>query len=222
VRVQQGWAGKGWGAIFIPRIGMEVVVSFLEGDPDQPLITGCVYNGDSMPPYALPAEQTKSSIKSNTSKGGGGFNEIRFEDKKDSEEIFVQAEKDFNRVVKNNDTLKVGFEKADKGDQTIQIKNDRTLEVGGNQTTTITGDQKVTVSKTIVVEATTSMELKVGQSSIKLEPGKITIKATQIAVEADAAMDIKAGAMMTVKAGAPMSIKSDAIVTVEGALVKIN
>jgi type VI secretion system secreted protein VgrG len=222
VRVQQGWAGKGWGMMFIPRIGMEVVVSFLEGDPDQPLVTGCVYNGDSMPAYALPGEQTKSSIKSNSSTGGGGFNELRFEDKKDSEEIFIQAEKDFKRVVKNNDTLKVGFEKADAGDQTIQIKNNRTLDVGGNQTTSITGDQKVTVSKTIVVEATTSMELKVGQSSIKLEPGKITIKAPQIAVEADATVDIKAGAMMTVKAGAPMSIKSDAIVTVEGALVKIN
>jgi type VI secretion system secreted protein VgrG len=254
VRVQQGWAGKGWGAIFIPRIGMEVVVSFLEGDPDQPLITGCVYNGDSMPPYALPAEQTKSSIKSNTSKGGGGFNEIRFEDKKDSEEIFVQAEKDFSRVVKNNDTLKVGFEKADAGDQTIQIKNDRSLDVGhdhkehvtndhtltvdnnqsitvtkdrtldvsGNQTTTIKGDQKVTVSKTIVVEATTSIEFKVGGSSIKIEPAKITVKSTQIAVEAEANMDLKAGAMMNVKAGAPMSVKSDAIVTIEGALVKIN
>jgi type VI secretion system secreted protein VgrG len=109
VRVQQAWAGKSWGAVFIPRIGMEVVVSFLEGDPDRPLVTGCVYNGDAMPPYALPDEQTKSTIKTNTSKGGGGFNEIRFEDKKDSEEIFVQAEKDFNRVVKNNDTLKVGF-----------------------------------------------------------------------------------------------------------------
>jgi type VI secretion system secreted protein VgrG len=254
VRVQQGWAGKGWGAIFIPRIGMEVVVSFLEGDPDQPLITGCVYNGDSMPPYELPAEQTKSTIKSNTSKGGGGFNEIRFEDKKDSEEIFIQAEKDFRRVVKNNDTLKVGFEKADAGDQTIQIKNDRSLDVGhdhkehvtndhtvtvdnnqsitvtkdrtldvsGNQTTTIAGDQKVTVSKTIVVEATTSIEFKCGGSSIKIEPAKITVKSTQIAVEAEANMDLKAGAMMNLKAGAPMSVKSDAIVTIEGALVKIN
>lgn len=262
VRVQQGWAGKGWGAIFIPRIGMEVVVSFLEGDPDQPLVTGCVYNGDSMPPYALPGEQTKSTIKSNSSKGGGGFNEIRFEDKKDSEEIFVQAEKDFNRVVKNNDTLKVGFEKADKGDQTIEIKNDRSLDVGhdhkehvvndhivtidhdqtvkvgnnqaitvtkdrtldvsGNQTTTITGDQKVTVSKTIVVEATTSIELKVGSSSIKIEPAKITMQSTQIAIESTANMDIKAGAMLNVKSSAPMSVKSDAVVTIEGALVKIN
>jgi type VI secretion system secreted protein VgrG len=216
VRVQQGWAGKGWGMMFIPRIGMEVVVSFLEGDPDQPLVTGCVYNGDSMPSYALPGEQTKSTIKSNSSKGGGGFNELRFEDKKGSEEIFIQAEKDFNRVVKNNDTLKVD------NNQAVNVAKDRTLDVGGNQTTSITGDQKVTVSKTIVVEATTSIELKVGSSSIKIEPAKITLKATQITVEADAAMDIKAGAMMTVKAGAPMSIKSDAIVTVEGALVKIN
>jgi type VI secretion system secreted protein VgrG len=200
VRVQQGWAGKGWGTMFVPRIGMEVVVSFLEGDPDQPLVTGCVYNGDSMPPYPLPDEQTKATIKSNSSKGGGGFNELRFEDKKGSEEIFVQAEKDCKRLVKHDDTL----------------------DVGNNQTVTIKGDQKVTVSKTIVVEATTSIELKVGSSSIKIEPAKITLKSTEIAIEAEAAAEVKAGATMTVKAGAPMSIKSDAIVTVEGALVKIN
>jgi type VI secretion system secreted protein VgrG len=262
VRVAQGWAGKSWGAMFIPRIGMEVVVSFLEGDPDRPLVTGCVYNSDSMPPYALPGEQTKSTIKSNVSKGGGGFNEIRFEDKKDSEEIFIQAEKDYNRVVKNNDTLKVGFEKADKGDQTIGIKNDRSvdvghdhlehvandqtitidhdqkttvtndqtlnvdnnqtvaikvdqkLDVGGNQTVAITGDQKVTVSKTIVIEATQSIELKVGSSSVKIEPAKITVKSVEVEVKADANAGVEAGAMMKLKSGAVM--------TVEGALVKIN
>jgi type VI secretion system secreted protein VgrG len=246
VRVQQAWAGAGWGSMFIPRIGMEVVVSFLEGDPDRPLVTGCVYNSDAMPPYPLPAEQTKSTVKSNTSKGGGGFNEIRFEDKKDSEEIFVQAEKDYNRVVKNNDTLKVGFEKKDKGDQTIAIKNDRSLDVGhdhkehvvndhtvtvdhdqiitvtndqnlkvdnnqtvkiavdqqldvgGNQTVAITGDQKVTVSKTIVIEATTSIELKVGGTSIKMEPAKITIKSPEVTVQADGMATLKAGGIMTI------------------------
>ena len=246
VRVSQNWAGKGWGAMFIPRIGMEVVVSFLEGDPDKPLITGCVYNSDAMPPYALPAEQTKSTIKTNTSKGGVGFNEIRFEDKKDAEEIFVQAEKDYNRVVKNNDTLKVGFEKKDKGDQTITIKNDRSLDVGNDQkivvgnnltlnvkkdqtdtidnnlTVTVKaeesrtvnkdqvikvdGDQKITVGKTCVIEATSSIELKVGGSSIKIEPSKITIKSVQVAVEGSG----------------PVSVKSGAVVTIEGALVKIN
>ena len=262
VRVSQSWAGKGWGTIFVPRIGMEVIVSFLEGDPDRPLVTGCVYNSDSMPPYALPAEQTKSTTMTNSSKGGSGYNEIRFEDKKDSEEIYVQAEKDYNRVVKNNDTLKVGFEKADKGDQTIGIKNDQsldvghdrkvhvtndqttsidhdhtatvgndqtltvkhnqatkvtadqTLDVGGNQTVTVTGDQKVTVSKTIVIEATTSIELKVGGSSIKIEPAQITIKSAEITVQSDSNTTIKAGAMM--------SIKSGAVMTIEGALVKIN
>ena len=246
VRVSQSWAGKGWGTIFIPRIGMEVIVSFLEGDPDRPLVTGCVYNADAMPPYALPGEQTQSGVKSNTSKGGSGFNELRFDDKKDAEEIFMQAEKDFTRVVKNNDTLKVGFEKKDKGDQTITIKNDQSLDVGhdqlehvvndqtvkvdnnqsvtikvdqkldvgGNQTVAVTGDQKVTVSKSIVIEATASIELKVGASSIKIEPGKITLKAPEILVQADANMTLKAGAMMQVKAGA--------IMTLEGALVKIN
>ena len=238
VRVQQGWAGKGWGMMFVPRVGMEVVVSFLEGDPDRPLVTGCVYNSDSMPPYTLPADQTKSTIKSNTSKGGNGFNEIRFEDKKDSEEIFVQAEKDFNRVVKNNDTLKVGFEKKDKGDQTIEIANDQSLDVGNdrkvhvkndqtvaidnNLSTTVKNDetrkvdnnQSVKVGNKIVIEANTSIELKVGGSSIKIEAAKITIKAPEIAVQSDANTEIKAGAMMQVKSGAVM--------TIEGALVKIN
>jgi type VI secretion system secreted protein VgrG len=222
VRVSQSWAGKGWGTLFIPRIGMEVVVDFLEGDPDRPLVTGCVYNSDALPPYALPGGQTRSTIKTNASKGGAGFNELRFEDKKGSEEIFVQAEKDYNRVVKNNDTLKVGFDKADKGDQTIAIKNDQSLSVGHNQTVAVTGDQKVDidgaqavkVGTTIVIEAGTSIELKVGGSSIKIEAGKITIKAPEIDVAADANAKVKAGAMMEIKSGAVM--------TIGGALVQIN
>ena len=246
VRVAQGWAGKGWGAMSLPRIGMEVIVSFLEGDPDRPLVTGCVYNSDAMPPYPLPAEQTKSTVKSNSSKGGEGFNELRFEDKKGSEEVFMHAERDFNRVVKNNDTLKVGFEVADKGDQTIGIKNDQTVEigndqkltvthdqletidnnqtvkikvdqkldVGGNQEVAIDGSQKVKVGTTIVIEAGTSIELKVGGSSIKIEAAKITIKSPEIEIAADANAKVKAGAMMDLNAGG--------IMTVGGALVKIN
>jgi type VI secretion system secreted protein VgrG len=214
VRVAQSWAGKGWGTMFIPRIGMEVVVSFLEGDPDRPLVTGCVYNSDSTPPYPLPAEQTRSTIKSNSSIGGEGFNEIRFEDKKGQEEVFIQAEKDFKRVVKNNDVLSVGVEKADQGDQSITIKHDQSVDIGHDQTVaikndqnvTVSGDQKITVSKTIVIEATTSIELKVGGSSIKIEPAKITIKSTQIALAADVNVELKAGAVMTI----------------EGVLVKIN
>lgn len=206
VRVSQAWSGKGWGTMFIPRIGMEVVVEFLEGDPDRPLVTGCVYNSDAMPPYALPENQTRSTIKSNTTKGGSGFNEIRFEDKNGKEEIFVQAERDFNRIVKNNDTLKVGFEKKDKGDQTIDIKNDQKVHVNNNQTVKIDGQQDIAVGKTCVIEAMTSIELKVGGSSIKIEPAKITVKSVQVDVDASAMIQIKAGS----------------IITIEGALVKIN
>ena len=230
VRVAQSWSGKRWGTMFIPRIGMEVVVEFLEGDPDRPLVTGCVYNSDTMPPYDLPANQTRSTMKSNSSKGGDGFNEIRFEDKKDSEEIFVQAEKNYNRVVKNNDTLKVGFEKSDKGDQTIEIKNDQKLVVGNdqesevgndqtihvkmNQKLDVDMDQKITIGKTSTMEAMTSIEFKVGGSSIKIEPAKITIKSTQISIEADATAEIKAGAKMDIDGGAMLTIK--------GGMVKIN
>lgn len=107
IRVAQMWAGNGYGTMFLPRIGMEVVVDFLEGDPDRPLVTGCVYNGVNRPPYPLPAEATKSTIKTLSSKGGGGTNEIRFEDKKGSEELFLQAQKDMNVLVKNASTVQI-------------------------------------------------------------------------------------------------------------------
>ena len=117
IRVSQVWADKQWGAIHIPRIGQEVIVDFLEGDPDQPIITGRVYNGANLPPYALPDNQTQSGIKSRSSKGAGAanFNEIRFEDKKGEEEVYVHAEKDMNVVVENSSTMKVGFDKKEPG-----------------------------------------------------------------------------------------------------------
>ena len=93
VRVSQPWAGKNWGHIWIPRIGQEVVVDFLEGDPDRPIITGRVYNGEEMPPYELPGYQTVSTMKSHSSPGGGGFNELRFEDKKNKEQVFIHSQR---------------------------------------------------------------------------------------------------------------------------------
>jgi type VI secretion system secreted protein VgrG len=246
VRVAQGWAGKGWGAMSVPRIGMEVVVSFLEGDPDRPLVTGCVYNSDAMPPYALPAEQTKSTIKSNSSKGGEGFNELRFEDKKGAEEVFMHAERDFNRVVKNNDTLKVGFETADKGDQAIDIKNDQTVTVGNDQAITVTHDQLETVDNNQTIKVKVDQKLDVGGdqavaidgdqkvkvgktivieagTSIELKVGgsSIKIEAAKITIKS-AEIEVGADANMKLKAGAMMEAKAGAIMTLEGALVKIN
>lgn len=206
IRVAHGWAGKSWGQMFLPRIGQEVVVSFLEGDPDRPLVTGSVYNAEQTVPYALPGEQTKSTIKSNVSKGGGGWNEIRFEDKKDSEEVYIQAEKDYNRVVKNNETVKVGFEKKKDGNQTIDVYKNRTITVEegnqslqvkkgnrdikvdtGNETHTVAGTRDVTVTKAETHTSKDNFDHKVtknytlkvdGNLSIEVL-GTVTIKSTQ-------------------------------------------
>ncbi|MFG1423601.1 type VI secretion system Vgr family protein [Roseixanthobacter liquoris] len=154
IRVSQGMAGNSWGALFTPRVGMEVVVSFLEGDPDRPLITGCVYNATNMPPYTQPDNKTQSGLKTRSTTGGDAttFNELRFDDKKGAELIYMHAQKDQTRDVENDDTLNV------KHDQIITITNNRTETVSeGNETVTVskgnravtitTGNEDLTVSK---------------------------------------------------------------------------
>ena len=135
VRVATPWAGTNWGAIHIPRVGHEVVVQFMDGDPDRPLVTGSVYNASNMPPYELPANKTQSGIKSRSTKGGNpsNFNEIRFEDLKGKEEFHIQAEKDMSTLVKNNQSTSVGA--------------DRSVSVGGNHSVSVTGTQSTTVTK---------------------------------------------------------------------------
>ncbi|EYD77450.1 VgrG protein [Rubellimicrobium mesophilum DSM 19309] len=139
VRVSSVWAGSGWGFIQIPRIGQEVIVDFLEGDPDQPIITGRVYNAEQMPPYGLPANATQSGWKSNSSLGGGGWNELRFEDKKGSEEVYFQAEKDHNELIKNDESRNIGHDwKEDVGhDATQAVGHDRAESVGNDKSTKV-------------------------------------------------------------------------------------
>lgn len=139
IRVAQRWAGPGWGAMILPRIGMEVLVEFVDGDPDRPIVTGCVYNGDNPTPYPLPDEKTKSTLKSDSSPGGGGFNELRFEDAKGREEIFIHAQKDMNEVILNDMSTSVGH------DQSLSVKNDRTHTVTGFETHTVHKDRSTTI-----------------------------------------------------------------------------
>ena len=143
VRVAQVWAGKQWGAMHIPRIGHEVMVEFLDGDPDRPIITGRVYNTDCMPPYTLPDNKTQSGIKSHSSKGGAAsnFNELRFEDLKGKEEVYLQAEKDLNVLVKNDETRVVGH------DESRSVGHDRVKKVGHDETSTIDGNRTEAVGK---------------------------------------------------------------------------
>ncbi|MFP4275893.1 MAG: type VI secretion system Vgr family protein [Wenzhouxiangella sp.] len=149
VRVSQAWAGNRWGAQFIPRIGQEVIVEFLEGDPDRPIVTGSVYNADNMPPYDLPANATQSGVKTRSSKGGttSNFNEIRFEDKKGAEELNIHAEKDMKVEVENDRTEKVGNDErvTIQRDRHHTIENDDARTVKGKDTEEIAGQQKVTI-----------------------------------------------------------------------------
>ena len=211
MRVSQAWAGKNWGAVFLPRIGQEVIVDFLEGDPDRPIITGRVYNAEQMPPYTLPANQTQSGIKSRSSKGGGSsnFNEIRFEDKKGSEQLFVHAEKDMDVRVKKESREFVG--------------SSRHLIVGANQLEQVKGNKHENVGGDQVEEVSGKLSLKVGQDRDE----KIGMKH---AVEAGQEIHLKAGMKVVVEAGMQLTLKGPggfvdigpAGVTIQGTLVNIN
>ena len=128
VRVSQGWAGKSWGAFFWPRIGHEVIVAFEEGDPDKPIIVGRVYHADNMPPMTLPAKKVVSGFKSNSTKGGGGYNEFTMDDTKGNELIHVHAQHNQSIVVENNETTNIG------DNRTEQVGNNESITIGDNRT----------------------------------------------------------------------------------------
>jgi type VI secretion system secreted protein VgrG len=167
-----------WGMVHIPRIGQEVVIQFEDGDPDRPICTGMLYNADTMPPYDLPANKTQSGIKTNSSKGGGGFNEFMMEDKKGEELVRLQSEKDYVEIIKNNATITIGMEKKDagnlvqtiyanktetiktgdmtftveKGNEIRDIKTDQTQTIGGNQRQDIDGNQEENIKGDVTVD----------------------------------------------------------------------
>ena len=199
VRVASKWAGKGWGDIHIPRIGQEVVVDFLEGDPDRPLVTGCVYNADYPPPWDMPGDKTRSGVKSRSSKEGGSsdFNEIRLEDKKGSEEIYVHAEKDLRTLVENDELRKVfgerdtiiGDEDAPAGDsdfiESQVVHGGRGRLVEGNEGVIIEGSKgrSVTVENghhgLTVEKKDNKTRVKKGDNLTKVNAGSDKTKARQ-------------------------------------------
>jgi type VI secretion system secreted protein VgrG len=209
IRVAQGWAGQQWGSFFIPRIGQEVIVSFLDGDPDRPIITGCVYNGQQTTPYSLPNEQTKSTIKSNSSKGGSGYNEFRFEDKQGSEEIFVQAQKDMNVTVLGKRATSV------TGDETHTNSAKFTQTVSGDFALTISGNLSIQVNGSISIQSGTSFENQAGTSLLNKS-------GTSLTNQAGTSMTNEAQASISSKANASHSVESSGILELKGSLVKIN
>ncbi len=224
IRVASIFAGGQYGAIFTPRIGQEVVVDFLEGDPDQPLITGRVYNADLMPPYTLPDEKTKSTIKTNSSIGGEGFNEIRFEDKKGEEQIFIHAEKDLDIRVENDRRELVG--------------NDRHLIVKRDLKEKIEFDKHVLIEKNEFREVKSDFHLKVGGKSAVEITGSSSLKVTGNVIESFnqnhsenvtatyhlKGMNVKIEGMtgMELKVGGSSIVLTPAAIFIQAPLVNIN
>ena len=236
LRVATAWSGNGFGAQFIPRIGQEVVVSFIDGDPDKPLITGCVYNGANALPYALPANQTQSGIKTRSEKG---FNELRFDDKKDAELLAMQAQKDFQVTVLNDSTTIVGHDEilsvknkrsvTVKGDQEHAIDGNETHKVKGNYTLNVDGNLTIKVSGTLTLESGKTLDIKSGAGLNASASGSMKLDAACIASEAKSSLTQKAAtisqeakATLTSKASATQTVDGGGMLVIKGGLVKIN
>jgi type VI secretion system secreted protein VgrG len=226
VRVSQTWAGSGWGFIQIPRIGQEVIVDFIEGDPDLPIITGRVYNAAQMPPYGLPGSATQSGWKSNSSLGGGGYNELMFEDKAGSELVNFQAQKDHNLLIKNDRTKLVQHDQSDRIDndakhsvghnldedvgnnKTVKIGVDQTTNIGNNDTETVGVDRSLTVgsNETINVGANSTETIGVSHTQTVGAVQTITVGAARID-SVGAAETRTVGAVQSNTIGASRNVK---------------
>ena len=222
IRVAQTVAGPNWGGFALPRIGQEVIVEFIGGDPDCPLVTGAVYNGQNKPPYPLPANKTRTTFKSRSTPKASGFNELRMEDKAGQEEVFFNAEKDLNSIVdKGNETRTLNKGNRDTalkiGNDTLLLKQGNrvtTLDVGNDSITIKTGNQtvKINLGKQ-ETEAMQSIELKCGMSTVKLEPAKITLNS--LAIEIKGTLSVKVEGVMVQSTASGIS-------QLKGSLVQIN
>ncbi len=241
IRVAQVWAHKNWGAFFTPRIGQEVVISFLNGDPDKPLVTGCVYNATNMPPYG-PDMATKNGFKTNSSKGGGGFNELHFDDKKGTENFFMQAQTDMTTMIldgqrvttikgtkgKGHDTLTMtkgnrtttlteGNDSLTlaKGNRTTKISDNLDLSVGKNATISIGKDCNISVGGTLTITVTKDCIIKTTGKIDQEAVDAFSAKGMKISHEAETEYDVKA-LQIKMTPGAMYSVKGP-MINLEGA-----
>ncbi len=242
-RVAQAWAGGGWGAHFWPRVGQEVIVDFLEGDPDQPIVTGCVYNKAQMPPYPLPDGYTRSGIKTRSSTEGGSanYNELRFEDKKDKEQVFLNAERDLDLRVEQDAREYVGHDRhlivkhdqveAVEGSRHESVSGDHHEQVSGSRSLHVKGAAKDTVDGTRSIRSGADHRESVqGNMSLQVSGKRDETVGTVYAVESGQLIHLKANASIVIEAPAQICLKGSGGfvtvgpdgVTIQGVLVKIN
>ena len=209
LRVSSSWAGDRYGGIAIPRVGMEVLVTFLEGDPDQPLVTGCLYHKEHQVPYDLPANKTRTVFKTLSSPGGGGYNELRIDDRKGAEQIYLHAQRNWDENIEHDQKIRVGHERHDT------VEANSYSEFRAEEHLTVAGDRKVEVKP--------DDHLTVGQTQhIKLGTAQLTKAGREIHLKAGQKMVIEAGVELTLKAGGSFIKLDPGGITVSGPLARIN
>jgi type VI secretion system secreted protein VgrG len=231
VRVSQAWAGKGWGAMFLPRIGQEVIIDFLEGDPDHPIVVGRVYNSENPPPYAPESYKNISTFKTCSSKGGEGFNELRFDDTKGSEQIFIHGEKNLDTRIKNDAFEWIGRNRhlIIQTDQLESVGNDRHTTITRHDHTKINGDLHRTVEGKEAIKVVGSRSLTVISDVIEVfqanqstqVTGNLYVKAAQTVIEATGGLTIKCGGSSVVIDPSGVTIKGPMVV-IDGGMTRIN
>ncbi|MFQ2193563.1 type VI secretion system Vgr family protein [Aeromonas jandaei] len=208
VRVSQGWAGGQYGMMAIPRIGHEVIVSFLEGDPDQPIVTGRTYHATNRPPYELPANKTRTVLRTETHKGEG-FNELRFEDQAGQEEIYIHGQKDLNVLIENDAAWHI------KHDEHRDIDNERVTRIKANDHLTVEGEKRDQIKADYSLTVDASLHQKLGQSLL-VDAGQ------EVHHKAGMKIVMEAGAELTLKVGGSFVKLDSGGVTLSGGSIKMN
>ncbi|MCP8464007.1 type VI secretion system tip protein VgrG [Pseudomonas sp. ZM23] len=211
LRVASGWAGNLYGGIAIPRVGMEVLVTFLEGDPDQPLISGCLYHAENQVPYPLPANKTRSVFKTNSYPGGGGYNELRIEDRKGQEQIFLHAQRDWDENIEHDQRIRIGHERHDtveantysefRAEEHRITHADRKTELRADDHLTIANNQHVKLGTGQFIDAGQEIHLKAGQKLVVEAGMEITLKAAGSFIKLDPSGVTLVGPMVKINAG---------------------
>ncbi len=238
VRVMQAWSGGNGGWSFIPRVGTEVAVAFMDGDPERPVVVGQLHNGEQLPPFPLPDQKTRSGLRTCSTPGGGGYSELSFDDKKGNEQVLLHAERDLKTEVEHDATTDIGNDRTttiEKGNDTLTVqkgnrsttisegndtltvsKGNRKVDVpdGNHAITSTTGDISVKTSMgTISLESSNAITLKVGQSSITINQAGVTIKGMTLSVE---------GQLMTTVKGPMVQIEGSGMVKAAGGMIMLN
>ncbi|MDP9529399.1 type VI secretion system Vgr family protein [Pseudomonas protegens] len=211
LRVSSAWAGAWYGAIAVPRVGMEVLVTFLEGDPDQPLITGCLYHKENVVPYPLPAHKTRSTFKTLSSPGGGGFNELRIEDKKGAEQIFIHAQRDWDQHIEHDQKIRVGHQRHDtveansysefKAEEHHTVHGDRKVEARASDHLSIAGSQHLQLGSGLFIEAGQEIHLSSGLKVVLEAGSELTLKGGGSWIKIDAGGVALSGALVNNNSG---------------------